>query len=177
MATDICFALAARAFVRAWSGAATAADTNDDDNSSGDGEGGREAFLYRFNVPNPWPGPWKGHATHILDIVFLLQNYREKLAVGQRKTGERMAREVVAFVSGRRSWPAYGMGGKEGAMVYYAAEDAEEDGSGYVENEGLGGTGRRDVLQRVMGQEIWDQVMSAWEGFMKGPYEGGGGKC
>ncbi|KAK1777632.1 Alpha/Beta hydrolase protein [Copromyces sp. CBS 386.78] len=114
LATDICFALGARAFARAWSQ-----------------KPGAEAFLYRFNVPNPWDGPWKGHATHILDIALALQNYREHLGLGQQNQG-RDSRETC-----------------------------EDDESRYVPTEDPQQTGRRVILQDLLDEEGLDKVMTA----------------
>ncbi|KAK4683063.1 hypothetical protein QC764_121820 [Podospora pseudoanserina] len=151
LATDICFGLGARTFVRSWS------------------QAGLEAFLCHFNVPNPWDGPWKGHATHILDIVFVLQNYRELLPVGQQKAGDQQTEDAIAFIHGEAPWPAYKIGAQEGAMVYYAPEQGEEDQSRFVSGEIPEETGRRDILQKLMKQEVLDKVMDAWDLFMKGP--------
>lgn len=152
LATDICFALGARAFAGAWSR-----------------KPGAEAFLYRFNVPNPWEGPWKGHATHILDIAFGLQNYREHLEPGQQKSEDRFARDIISFVNGGSPWHTYQVGAEQGAMVYYAAEDAKDDESRYVRTEDPRETGRRVILQDLLDEQGLDKVMSAWEMFMKGP--------
>ncbi|BEJ06734.1 hypothetical protein CcaverHIS641_0400030 [Cutaneotrichosporon cavernicola] len=155
LATDICFALGARAFARAWSDVGS--------------ETGTESFLYRFNKPNPWDGPWKGHATHILDIAFVLQNYRECLAPGQQKAGDRFTKDVISFVNGGSPWPAYKDGAEESAMVYFATEQGEKDESRIVPHETPETVDRRDIIQRLMKQEVFDKVMEAWEGFMKGP--------
>ncbi|KAK5659821.1 hypothetical protein OQA88_1033 [Cercophora sp. LCS_1] len=149
LATDICFGFGARAFAKAWS------------------ETGNESFLYRFNVPNPWDGPWKGHATHILDIAFVLQNYRDFLGEGQRKSGERFTRDVITFVSGGAPWTKY-RAEEPGAMVYDAKESGEADESKFVGKDGEQ-SGRREVLLKLTGQGVLDKVMEAWEGFMKGP--------
>lgn len=78
----MCFAVAAREFAREWSLA------------------GLEAFLCRFNCPNPWDGAWKGHATHILDLAFLLLNYNQYLSKGQQQAAERFADDVIACARG-----------------------------------------------------------------------------
>lgn len=152
LATDICFALGARAFARAWSQ-----------------KPGAEAFLYRFNVPNPWDGPWKGHATHILDIAFALLNYREHLGPGQQKSGDKFARDIISFVNGGSPWDPYRVGADQGAMVYFAAESGEDDESRYVPAEDPQQTGRRVILQDLLDEAGLDKVMTAWEMFMRGP--------
>ncbi|KAK4199004.1 putative carboxylesterase [Triangularia verruculosa] len=151
LATGICFGLGARTFVRSWS------------------QAGLEAFLYHFNVPNPWDGPWKGYAAHILDIAFVLQNYQEKLPAGQQKAAKKQTEDAISFIYGEVPWPAYKIGAQEGAMVYFAREQSSEDESRYVPGEITEETGRRDILQKIMTQEVFDKVMDAWDLFMKGP--------
>lgn len=152
VATDICFALGARAFASTWS----------------EGGSDTESFLYRFNLPNPWDGPWKGHATHILDIAVVLQNYRERLAPGQQQASDRFTKHVISFVNGGSPWPAYQHGSAEGAMVYFAAEQGDNDESRFVAHETPETVDRRDIILRLT-QPVLDKVMEAWEGFMKGP--------
>ena len=151
LATDICFALGARTFAKSWS---ARRDTT--------------AFLYHFNVPNPWDRPWKGHATHILDIAFVLQNYRNYLPPGQLETANRFTRDVVTFVHGGTPWPAY-QTEQGGAMVYFAQKQGAHDESYFSEHEAPEKTGRRVIIQTLMKQKCWDKVMDAWEMFMKGP--------
>lgn len=145
---DVCFALAAREFARTWSLA------------------GLEAFLYRFNCPNPWDEAWKGYATHILDLALLLLGYNEYLSKGQQQAAERFAKDVIVFVHGGEPWVAYRTGTQEGSMVYDAPAEGEVDGSQYVECEIPQRTGRRDVMYKVETPEILDKLMGSWQMFM-----------
>ncbi|KAH7116555.1 Alpha/Beta hydrolase protein [Dactylonectria estremocensis] len=150
---DVMFSLPAREFARAWS------ESNVPDT---------EAFLCHFNAPNPWDGPWKGHATHIQDIAFVLQNYRDTLSVGQRRCGERYANDLIAFVNGAKPWPAYQSDVEPGSMVYDAPSDGDEDESRFVLEEAPALTGRRDLLQKVVGEELFDKLVDVWQMFMLG---------
>lgn len=145
---DVCFAVAAQAFARAWSNA------------------GHEAFLYRFNCPNPWNGAWKGYATHILDLAFLLLNYNEYLSQGQRQNAERFAKDVITFVHGGEPWMAYRSGIQEGSMVYDAPAEGDLDRSEYVGWETPQLTGRRDIMQRIDDPGLLDRLMEGWQLFM-----------
>ncbi|CAK7237570.1 hypothetical protein SBRCBS47491_010024 [Sporothrix bragantina] len=148
---DVMFALPARAFAKAWGTSGTP---------------GTQAFLCHFNCPNPWEGPWKGHASHIQDIVFVLQNYRETLSSGQCLCAERYARDLITFVCGAEPWPAH-TDGEPGSMVYFAPEDGEEDNSGFVSSEDAQKTGRRSTfLLSVVGEEHLDKLVDAWQMFM-----------
>ncbi|KAH6974610.1 Alpha/Beta hydrolase protein [Ilyonectria sp. MPI-CAGE-AT-0026] len=150
---DVMFALPAREFARAWS-ASNVPHT--------------EAFLCHFNAPNPWDGSWKGHATHIQDIAFVLQNYRHTLYAGQRRCGERYAKDVIAFVNGAKPWPPYQSHVEPGCMVYDAPSEGDKDESHFVPDEAPGLTGRRDFLQKIVGDELFDKLVDVWQMFMSG---------
>lgn len=145
---DVYFAVAAREFARAWSVA------------------GLEAFLYRFNCPNPWNGPWEGHATHILDLAFLLFNHNEYLSTGQQQTAEGFANSVIAFVQGENPWVPYRSGAEEGSMIYDALAGCERDRSEFVDSEMPQRTGRRDVMHSFKVTGVLDRLMEGWQMFM-----------
>ena len=151
---DISFAQPARAFAQAWS-SSPVSDT--------------KSFLYHFNVPNPWAGPWKGHATHILDIAFLFQNYNAFLSPGQRSCAQRFAKDVIAYVNGIKPWVPYGEGPTPAAMVYDAPINGEHDQSGFLPNGESQWTGRRDLLHSIAGERNFDKLVDAWQMFMAGP--------
>ncbi|KAL3494854.1 Alpha/Beta hydrolase protein [Aspergillus germanicus] len=60
---------------------------------------------YYFNEGNPWDGPYKGQASHLLHQAFLLQNYRELLDDGQQAVAAVFAEDVFRFCHGIRPWP------------------------------------------------------------------------
>ena len=148
-ANDVLFALPSRAMARAWSAS------------------GCQAFLAHFNCPNPWDGPWKGEATHVLDIAFVLQNYKEKLSLGQQRAAERYAKDIVAFVNGADPWPSYQKGTNEASMVYDAPVVGNADMSHVALDTEPSITGRRNFLPKLTGEKLLDKVMAAWEMFMK----------
>ncbi|KAJ5779251.1 Alpha/Beta hydrolase protein [Penicillium paradoxum] len=151
---DICFAAAARSFAKAWS-ASSVPDT--------------ESLLYMFNCRNPWEGPWKGHATHILDIAFVLMNYAEYTDKGQQCAAERFAEDIISFVNGERPWERYQHDNAEGSMVYDAPMEGAEDLSRFVKDGTSSSTGRRNFLQKIVPPELFDRLMDAWQMFMAGP--------
>ena len=151
---DVMFALPAREFTRAWS----ASDVP-----------GTEALLCHFNAPNPWDGPWKGHASHIQDLAFVLLNSQGTLSVGQRLCAERYAKDIISFVNGGTPWPAYEKDVKEGAMVYFAPIEGDEDKSEFVPGEIPQRTKRRNHLLKIVGEELLDKLAEAWQLFMAGP--------
>jgi carboxylesterase type B len=118
---------------------------------------GCKTYMYRFNEPNPWEGAWKGHATHILDITFLLQNFNEFLSEEQRGVAEGFAKDVISFVNGRQPWEEWKQAkvlGPEGKVE--VVEDLPEK------------VGRRDIMLNL-GREVGvDTINEAFDAFMKG---------
>ncbi|KAK4545632.1 hypothetical protein LTR36_002585 [Oleoguttula mirabilis] len=123
-----------------------------------------KTYMYRFNEPNPWDGPWKGHSTHILDIAFLFQNFNEYFEPAQRGLAEGFAEDVFKFVYGEEPWQAWesdkkvakvlGPGGKVGM-----ADDEPEN------------VGRRKALFELA-EEIaggMDHLAEAFNSFLRGP--------
>ena len=68
------------------------------------------AYLYHFNEPNPWDGPWKGYASHILDIAFLFQNFNSYLGLPQQKLAKTFGADIVRFVYGQARWTKFETG-------------------------------------------------------------------
>lgn len=154
--TDIMFAGPARATAAAWADASSRLGTT--------------GYLTHFNLPNPWDGPWKGHATHALDTAFLLGNYNEFLSAGQRAAAERMALDVLSSAYGKAPLPAYS-GAKDGkSTVYYAAADGKEDESYVATETDESKSGRRNVLQDVAAgdAEVMDKILGAFGKFLQG---------
>ncbi|KAL6405193.1 hypothetical protein AUP68_12037 [Ilyonectria robusta] len=75
------------------------------------------AYVYHFNEPNPWEGPWKGEATHILDVAFLFQNFNEMLESKQQVSARTLATDFIKFVSGEEPYEKY-EASAGGARVY-----------------------------------------------------------
>lgn len=121
-----------------------------------------KTYVYRFNEPNPWDGPWKGHATHILDLVFLLQNYNEHLDQRQRRTAEQFAADVISFVNGKQPWPEW-KGDEKVAKVLgpqgeiNVVEDVPEK------------TGRKRTMLELGEHVGFDKLFEVYDGFIKAP--------
>jgi hypothetical protein len=63
-----------------------------------------KAFVYYFNQGNPWDGPSKGRAGHLLDTVYLFQNFRDFLEPEQQALGRQFAGDFIKFCHGRAPW-------------------------------------------------------------------------
>lgn len=68
----------------------------------------RDAYVYYFNEGNPWDGPWKNRASHILDLAYLFQNFREFLTPTQQAVGLAFAEDIFKFCHGISPWPVTG---------------------------------------------------------------------
>lgn len=63
-----------------------------------------KVYMYRFNEPNPWEGPWKGHAIHIQDLMWLFQNLNEFMDGPQQAQAKAFAGGVLDFANGQDAW-------------------------------------------------------------------------
>ena len=146
---DITFALPATACARALSNIGT------------------DVFLYHFDCPNPWEGRWKGHATHVQDIAFVLQNYAEHLSQGQRQSAQTFTSHIIEFVNGKQLWRKYGDETGSEVMVYDAEMEGDEDKSRLIKDIRGPETGRRNILMEVIGENLLDKLLDAWNMFMR----------
>lgn len=120
-----------------------------------------KTYIYRFNEPNPWEGPWKGHANHILDVAFLLQNFNEFLEPPQRERAERYGQDVIRFVNGKEPWREWKGESEKVAKVY--GPEAEMDVVEDVPEK----TGRRSIMLELGAEVGFDKLMEAFNGFMR----------
>jgi carboxylesterase type B len=118
-----------------------------------------QTHQYRFNEPNPWNGQWKGHAAHVVDIVFLFQNFNEFLDERQKGVAVQFAKDVITFVNGEEPWTA----GVDIVKVFdpvvgmAVVDDASEK------------TGRRKAMLEL-GEEVGlDVINNAFNAFARGP--------
>ncbi|KAK4961231.1 hypothetical protein LTR10_001721 [Elasticomyces elasticus] len=123
---------------------------------------GMKTYMYRFNEINPWPGPWQGRATHILDIAFLFQNYNDHLD-DQLRTADAFAYAVFEFVHGKEPWEAWD--GGEGKVAWVLGPD----GTSRTMEDVPAKTGRRptllDLADEVEGGLDW--LAEVLNGFLR----------
>ncbi|KAK1454422.1 carboxylesterase [Colletotrichum cuscutae] len=115
-----------------------------------------DSYLLEFAEPNPWEGPFRGYSTHVLDVAFLFQNYKEHLGEEQRKSAESFVTDIVDFVHGQAPWKRFQDAG--GRMVY-------QDGTRAYKEAGAS-TARYDLLLEL-GEKIGlDTLLKGWEAFL-----------
>lgn len=147
-ATDIGFLAPTISLANGWSGA---------------------AYVYHFNEPNPWDGPWKGEASHILDVAFLFQNFSEFLEDEQKESARTFAADFIQFVNGNAPWQEWAWG--KGAKVY-GPSDAEEGCKcqwiAYVKDRPTAATGRESTILQLAEGIPLDEIAAAWGAFLQG---------
>jgi carboxylesterase type B len=125
---------------------------------------GMKTYIYRFNEPNPWDGPYKGRANHILDISFLFQNFNEFLDDSQKRTADMFAEDVIKFVSGQEPWQEW----REGQAV---AKVLGPHGAAKVVKDEPQEVGRRRILLDLANEVPggMDRLSEVLNGFLRGP--------
>lgn len=124
-----------------------------------------KTFYYNFNEPNPWEGAFKGCATHLLDAVFLFQNFNEHLSRESQEVGKRLGRDFISFANGVPPWGKFSREIGQ-TMVYGPSSESAAD---CVEKNGWE-KGRRDTLFKLSEKGIvdLDQLSAAWDLFIAG---------
>lgn len=108
------------------------------------------AHVYYFNEGNPWEGIWKGQASHILDLAYLFQNFREFLTADQHKVGIAFAEDIFKFCHGIAPWPAVTMADFDKGFSARLYGSSDEGVDRRVVSQAYGGeTMRRDVLHNL----------------------------
>ena len=119
-------------------------------------------YMYRFNEPNPWDGAWKGHATHVLDLSFLLQNFNDFLGAEQKQVAERFASDVIGFLNGGTPWEEWKQSGEKKVAKFLGPEGKMEVVEDVPEK-----VGRKSIMLEL-GEEVgFDKLNDALNGFMR----------
>ncbi|KAI2477097.1 PnbA Carboxylesterase type B [Pyrenophora tritici-repentis] len=114
----------------------------------------KRASRYHFHVPNPIEGPFKGLASHELDLAFLLQNFDEHFDERDRFVARSMQDRFLGFVN-EEGWAG------AGKVVVFKREGVVE-----VEEGVYDGVYRKDrgaVLEKIGVSKLWG-VTEAWQG-------------
>lgn len=115
-------------------------------------------YVYRFNEPNDWPGPWKGRSTHIHDLTYLLQNFNDHLSDEQSGLAEEFAANVIAFANGQEPWQGWSKDQKTAKVFEVGGVGVKED----VSEE----TGRRGIVLHLADEVGFDALKAAFVRFM-----------
>ncbi|KAH0421745.1 hypothetical protein CcaCcLH18_13252 [Colletotrichum camelliae] len=92
-----------------------------------------DSYLFELAEANPWEGPFKGYATHVLDVAFLFQNYREHLDGKQQASAEAFAADIITFAHGKAPWKKHRDEG--GLGVYRNGARTYEEGPGVLSDQ------------------------------------------
>jgi hypothetical protein len=124
------------------------------------------AHVYYLNEGNPWEGTRKGSASHILDVVYLFQNFREFLTADQQEVGIAFAEDIFKFCHGVSPWPAVSMGDfdKGFSARFYGSGDEREPKRVVTQPYG-DETMRRDVLHSLAARVSLEDLAKVFMAF------------
>ncbi|KAJ9651510.1 hypothetical protein H2198_009207 [Neophaeococcomyces mojaviensis] len=122
------------------------------------------AYVYHFNVPNPWHGPFRGDSTHILDVAFLFQNFNDHIDQELTAVAEKFGLDFICFVNEKDSYPAHG---KERRGVQIYGPPAMND-CAFISEPTQQTTGRRQTIWKLAEKTGLDKLSAAWDKFMAG---------
>lgn len=121
------------------------------------------AYVYYFNEGNPWEGPWRGRANHILDVFYLFQNFTEFLNQEQREVGTAMAHDILKFCHGIAPWPAIKRAQIESGFSARIYGPSQEGHVSRVSGQAFGGeTMRRRVLFDSASKTSWPSLLQIY---------------
>ena len=115
-------------------------------------------YVYRFNEPNEWPGPWQGRSTHIHDLTFLFQNFNDFLNGAQNELAEEFATEVLSFANGKAPWQRWTKTRKFAKVIATDGRGMRED----VPEQ----TGRRKFFVDLANEVGFDTLRGAFDRLM-----------
>lgn len=124
-------------------------------------------YTFAFNEPNPWDGLYKGEATHVLDVVFLFQNYNDKLSVAQKKAAEGWGLDFARFIAGQAPWPAYSRD-KKNMKVFGPSVEGTEAVSKVISDNESEESGRRISILEIGKATGFDALAGAIVRFQMG---------
>lgn len=122
------------------------------------------AYVYYFNEGNPWEGPWKGRSSHILDLAYFFQNYKEFLSPAQQAVATALAEDFLKFCHGAASWPAVKDGNLESGFAARVYGPSDEKRAAAVVSQPYGGeTMRRSILFDYTDKIPLDLFAKVWD--------------
>ena len=124
---------------------------------------GKGSSMFFFNHGNPWPGPFQGKASHVLDVAFLFQNCSHVLTDQQRKGAEDFAIDMMRFVSGEEVLGSSHEKDQAGLAMVYGDEGVK------IAHARDGKESGRNVNLLSIAREVGgDKLMEVFEKFMMG---------
>lgn len=143
--TDISFHSSTLSFARGWNGS---------------------AYVYYFNEGNPWDGPWKGRANHILDVIYFFQNLGEFLTPEQKQVSEAFSEDFFKFCHGTAPWPAITPGTIDTGFSARVYGPSQKGTITSVAQQAFGGeTLRRSVLYECSSVVTLDELAKVFVAF------------
>ncbi|KAF2850786.1 para-nitrobenzyl esterase [Plenodomus tracheiphilus IPT5] len=119
------------------------------------------ASRYHFHIANPFEGPFKGLASHELDVAYLLQNFNDQFDDKNRRLAENVADHFIKFANGE-GWV------NEDKVVVFG-----RDGVSKINEEDYDRvyrSGRGAILERIGRQNLW-YLAEMWQGVRRESHE------
>jgi hypothetical protein len=128
------------------------------------------AYLFHFNEPNTWGGPFKGHANHILDVAYLFQNYNEYLTDRQRAVAKQFAEDLILFSNAKPPWRVFNYENREWYCRVYGVDLPVNNNRVATVKAPIELSKRRGVIYDIMETTgiTADELSWAWSIFMAG---------
>lgn len=142
LGTDIAFLAPVHSYAAAWPG---------------------NAYVYHFNEPNPWDGPWKGQTGHVLDVAFLFMNFEGALTAEQKAVGESFAENFLRFFNGIVPWDAFKQ--DEPCALIIGGSDKSRGPAYVTHSRNPKETGRRQDIYTFAQVVGLDAIIDAWNDF------------
>ncbi|USP77107.1 uncharacterized protein yc1106_04381 [Curvularia clavata] len=113
----------------------------------------KRASRYHFHVPNPIDGPFKGLASHELDVVLLLNNFEEHLDKHTREVARAMQDQFIRYINGE-GWA------KSGKLTVFGSNGMTEvDEEQY---DAVYRNGRGAMLEDIGMNKLW-RLADTWQ--------------
>ena len=113
----------------------------------------RRASRYHFHVPNPVDGPYKGLASHELDVTYLLNNYHDYFDEHNRRIAEAMQDQFIRYTHGD-GWV------EDDKVLVFNSDGVVTVGEDRYDATYRSGRGK--VLESIGMQKLW-HVAEMWQ--------------
>ncbi|KAJ5239076.1 hypothetical protein N7468_003695 [Penicillium chermesinum] len=123
-----------------------------------------KGYVYYFNEGNPWEGPWKGRANHILEVFYLFQNFNEFLTAEQKQVATAFAHDVLKFCHGISPWPAITPGQIQTVFSARVYGPSQEGHVSRIAGRAFGGESmQRGILFDSAAKTSWSLILQIHE--------------
>lgn len=117
-----------------------------------------------FNEHNPWEGPYKAQANHLLDVAYTWGNYNEVYKKDSWTVARALAESVISFTCGKDSLPQFDNGGR---LVTIFGPSEERISSIVISIDEVMARRNRDIFRLARAVGGLDMLLDIAQGFLK----------